>query len=369
MVRILHVVGTMDLGGAETFIMNLYRKIDREKVQFDFLCHNRIEAKYTDEILSMGGKMYMVEGISHVGFLKYEKSLYNFFKSHPEYQVVHSHQNDLNGLILKQAARAGVKVRVSHSHTEYHYKSFQRKALFAFFKYNVNRYTTDAFACSKPSGNMLYTGKLKKNFDVIYNGIDTNRFAYSAEKGQTIKDEFNLSNGPIIGHVGRFAPVKNHTFIIDIFNEFLKLYPNAKLVLVGTGDTLVQTKDKVKTLGIEKSILFLGLRTDVDSILSAINIFLFPSIHEGLPLSVVEAQCSGLKVITSDTISEDTVITDLITRMPLSCSAKQWAEKLDELYVNSKSVDRSIYANVVNNAGFGSKQIAKTLVDRYLKKL
>ena len=152
-------------------------------------------------------------------------------------------------------------------------------------------------------------------------------------------------------------------------NEFLKTHPNAKLLLVGTGDTLAQTKDKVKALGIENSVIFLGSRTDVDSILSAVDIFLFPSIHEGLPVSVVEAQCSGLQVITSDTISEDTVITNLITRLPLSCSAKQWAEKLDELYVNSKSVDRSIYANVVNNAGFGSKQIAKTLVDRYLKKL
>lgn len=369
MVRILHVVGTMDLGGAETFIMNLYRNIDRTKVQFDFLCHNRIEAEYTDEILSMGGKMYMVEGISHVGFFNYQKSLYDFFKSHPEYQVVHSHQNDLNGIILKQAALAGVKVRVSHSHTEYHYKSIQRKAMFAFFKWNVNRYATDAFACSKPSGNMLYTGKLKKTFDVIYNGIDTDKFAFNKQKRQIINSELNLGDGPIIGHVGRFAPVKNHTFIIDVFNEFLKKYPNAKLVLVGTGDTLAATKTKAKSLNIDNNVLFLGSRTDVDCVLSCVDIFFFPSIFEGLPVSVVEAQCSGLQVITSDTISEDTVITDLITRLPLSISAKEWAEKLEELYINSKSVDRSIYANVVNNAGFDAKKIAKSLVDRYLKKL
>lgn len=369
MIRILHVVGTMDLGGAETFIMNLYRNIDRTKYQFDFLCHNRIEAKYTDEILSMGGKMYMVEGISHVGFLKYQKDLYDFFKSHPEYQVVHSHQNDLNGIILKQAARAGVKVRVSHSHTEYHYKSFLRKAMFAFFKHNVNRYTTDAFACSKPSGKMLYTGKLQKNFDVIYNGIDTQKFAFNEEKRQIINGQLNLGDGPVIGHVGRFAPVKNHTFIIDVFNEFLKVYPNAKLVLVGTGDTLAKTKDKVKTLGIDDNVLFLGSRTDVDCVLSGMDIFLFPSIFEGLPVSVVEAQCSGLQVITSDTISEDTVITDLITRMSLNNSAKQWAEKFEELYNNSKSTDRHAYANVVNNAGFDAKHIAQALIERYLNKL
>lgn len=369
MIRILHVVGTMDLGGAETFIMNLYRTVDRNEIQFDFLCHNRIEAKYTDEILAMGGKMYMVEGISHVGFFKYQKDLYDFFKSHPEYQVVHSHQNDLNGIILKQAARAGVKMRISHSHTEYHYKTLQRKAMFTFFKWNVNRYTTDAFACSKPSGEMLYTGKLRQSFDVIYNGIDTNKFAFNQEKRRKINSELNLGDGPIVGHVGRFAPVKNHIFIIDVFNEFLKFYPNAKLVLVGTGDTLVQTKDKVKTLGIDNSVIFLGSRTDVDAILSAADIFLFPSLFEGLPVSVVEAQCSGLQVITSDTISEDTVITDLITHLPLSCSAKQWAEKLEELYSNSKSTNRHAYANIVNNAGFDAKHITQALIERYLNKL
>ena len=369
MIRILHVVGTMDLGGAETFIMNLYRNIDRTKYQFDFLCHNRIEAKYTDEILSMGGKMYMVEGISHVGFFKYQKNLYDFFKSHPEYQVVHSHQNDLNGIILKQAARAGVKMRVSHSHTEYHYKSFLRKAMFAFFKYNVNRYTTDAFACSKPSGKMLYTSKIRKNFEVIYNGIDTQKFAFNEEKRQAINNEFNLGDGPVIGHVGRFAPVKNHTFIIDVFNEFLKVYPNAKLILVGTGDTLAKTKDKVKTLGIDANVLFLGSRTDVDCVLSGVDIFLFPSIFEGLPVSVVEAQCSGLKVITSDTISEDTVITDLITRMSLNHSAKQWAEKIEKIYNDSRTNKRNEYPKVINEAGFDAKHIADKLVERYLEKL
>ena len=138
-IRILHVVGTMDLGGAETFIMNLYRTVNRNEVQFDFLCHNRIEAKYTEEILSMGGKMYMVEGISHVGLFNYQKNLYNFFKSHPEYTVVHSHQNDLNGIILKQAAKAGVKMRISHSHTEYHYKTALKKMMFAYFKHNLNK--------------------------------------------------------------------------------------------------------------------------------------------------------------------------------------------------------------------------------------
>lgn len=369
MIRILHVVGTMDLGGAETFIMNLYRNIDRTKYQFDFLCHNRINAEYTDEILSMGGKMYMVEGISHVGFFKYEKSLYDFFKSHPEYQVVHAHQNDLNGIILKQAAKAGVKMRISHSHTEYHYKSFLKKAMFAFFKHNVNRYATDAFACSKRAGEMLYIGNLLKNFQVVYNGIDAQKFSFNIERRNIIKSELNLGDGPVLSHVGRFAPVKNHTFIIDIFKEFLALYPNAKLLLIGEGALLSKIKEKVNTLNIADNVLFLGSRTDVNDILSATDVFVFPSINEGLPVSVVEAQCSGAQVITSDTISDDTVITDLITRMSLCDSAKLWAEKIKELYNNSKTVNRCIYASAIKDVGFDAKHISKSLIELYLKTL
>lgn len=369
MIRILHVVGTMDLGGAETFIMNLYRNINREDVQFDFLCHNRIEAKYTDEILSMGGKMYMVEGISHVGFFKYQKKLYEFFKAHPEYTVVHSHQNDLNGIILKQAAKAGVRMRISHSHTEYHYKNILKRAMFALFKYNVNKYTTHPYACSKPSGEMLYCGKHLKNFKVLYNGIDANKFAFNGNFRTEIREELNLGKGPVICHVGRFAPVKNHTFIIDVFNEFLKVHNDAKLMLIGEGSLLSQMKEKVKSLGMEESVLFLGSRTYVNKLLSAADIFLFPSIHEGLPVSVVEAQCSGLQVLTSNTISEDTVITDLITRLPLSDSSEEWSQKLCKLYDNAIKADRTKYPEEICKAGFDAKEIAESLVEGYLKNL
>lgn len=368
MIRILHVVGTMDLGGAETFIMNIYRNIDREKIQFDFLCHNRIEAKYTEEIKALGGRMYMVEGISHIGLFKYQRDLYDFFKNHPEYQIVHSHQNDLSGIILKQAAKAGVKVRITHSHTEYHYRKIKNKLIFKVFKYYVNKYTTNAFACSKPAGEMLYSGKLLKNFKVIHNGINIEKFAFNEENRIQIRKQLDLGDGPIICHVGRFAKVKNHSFILDVFNEFLKKYNNAKLLLIGEGELLTQMKEKVLTLGIENEVLFLGSRTDVDALMSASDIFIFPSIHEGLPVSVVEAQCSGLRVLTSDTISEDSVITDLLVRMPLSASAENWAQKLSELYskVYNKRYD---YFETVEKSGFSAKEIADSLVEYYMQNL
>lgn len=369
MIRILHVVGTMDLGGAETFIMNIYRNIDREKIQFDFLCHNRIEAKYTEEIKALGGRMYMVEGITHVGFLKYQHNLYNFFKTHPEYQIVHSHQNDLSGIILKQAAKAGVKVRITHSHTEYHYKKLENKLIFGIFKYYVNKYTTSAFACARPAGEMLYSGKLLKKFNVIYNGIDTEKFAFNEENRVRIRNQFDLGDGPVICHVGRFAKVKNHSFILDVFSEFLQIRNNAKLLLIGEGELLKQMKEKALSLGIENQVLFLGSRTDVNALMSASDIFLFPSIHEGLPVSVVEAQCSGLQVLTSDSISEDTVITDLMNKMSLLNSGEKWVQKLNELYDKSFKTDRKKYFDVVCKAGFDAKGIADWLVNVYLEKL
>ena len=368
MIRVVHIVGAMDLGGAETLIMNLYRNFNREEVQFDFLCHNRIEAKYTDEIKSLGGRLYMVEGISHVGLFNYQKNLYKFFKNHPEYQIVHSHQNDLSGIILKQAAKAGVKVRITHSHTEYHHKSLKKKAIFEIFKHYVNKHTTDAFACAKPAGEMLYTGKRLENFKVIHNGIDTEKFAFSSENRKRLREELNLGENPVICHVGRFAKVKNHGFIIDVFNEFLKVYSNAKLMLIGEGELLSEMKEKVKTLGIEDGVLFLGPRTDVNALMSVADIFLFPSIHEGLPVSVVEAQCSGLRILTSDTISKDTVITDLIERMSLSDSAQCWAYKLCNLCENP-SANRNHYSKKVAANGFSAKEIADSLVKYYIKSL
>ena len=366
MVRVLHIVGTMDMGGAETLIMNLYRTVDREKIQFDFLCHNRIEAKYTDEIKAMGGRMYMVPGISHVGLFRYQNNLYDFFRAHPEYKTVHAHQNDLNGLILKQAARAGIPNRISHSHTVYPYKSLLKKMMFQYFKWNVNRYTTVPLACSIPAGEQLYTGKRKKEFSVVYNGIDTEKFRFDAAIRQQVRKELSIGqNAPVVGHVGRFAPVKNHTFIIDVFYEFQKTNPEAVLMLIGEGELLEKIKAKTKTLGIEQKVLFLGARGDVNRLMCAMDMFLFPSINEGLPVSVVEAQGSGLQILSTDSISDDTAITDLFHRISLDLSAFQWAEHLNSLYQKSLKTDRQMYAKAVLDAGFDAKQVADNMLKKY----
>lgn len=366
MIRILHIVGTMDLGGAETFIMNLYRNIDRTKIQFDFLCHNRIEAKYTDEILSLGGKMYMVEGISHVGFFKYQKNLYEFFKSHPEYKVVHSHQNDLNGLILKQAKLAGVSHRYSHLHTVFASKSLIKILRYKIFRLFFKNNVTDAFACSIPSGKSFYRGNFLKNFKFISNGINSHDFLYKSEIRTDARNAFLAFDGPVIGHVGRFDAVKNHTFILDVFNEFLKFQPSATLVLIGEGELFDEIKNKALKLGIDKNIRFLGARHDVAFLMNGMDVFLFPSILEGLPVTLVEAQASGLSIVASDSISDDSVLTDLITRISLLESPKMWAQKINDVYLNSIERDRSLFSNIIKEKGFDISSVATSLSEKYL---
>ena len=366
MIRILQVVGTMDLGGIETFIMNIYRNIDRTELQFDFLCHNRIEAKYTEEIKRLGGKMYCVQGISHIGLINYERSLYSFFKSHTEYRVVHSHQNELNGIILMQAKRAGIKHRYSHSHTVYPGKRVAYKMRLLASKILINMYCTRAFACSTPAGKQLYIGKLRESFKVIPNGINTEKFRFDANDRQFIRKQLNLTDEPVIGHVGRFSKVKNHTFMLDCFRDFKNLFSDAKLILIGSGELENSIKEKADSLGIKDSIYFEGSRTDVNKYLSAMDLFLFPSINEGLPVSVVEAQANGLRILTSDSISYDTVLTDLIVRKSLQSTPREWAFKLTSMYHDKYSTNRNAYAQIVADKGFDAKCIANKLCEIYI---
>lgn len=366
MIRVLQVVGTMDMGGIETFIMNIYRLIDRKEIQFDFLCHNRIEAKYTDEIKALGGRMYCVRGISHVGLFKYEESLYTFFKEHEEYRVIHAHQNDLNGIILKQAKRAGIKHRYSHSHTAYSGSNIIEKLRIAVFRGMVKKYCTHAFACSKQAGERLYGGKFSKGYEIIANGIDTNKFQYNSDYRATVREQLGIKDEPVIGHVGSFLEVKNHRFILECFKEFLKVYPSAKLLLVGTGKLEDTIKLKADEMGIKKSIRFTGAVTDVHKYLSAMDLFLFPSIYEGLPVAIVEAQASGLRILISDSISPDCVLTDLVTRKALISPVAEWVSELVSKYLAIERDDRSVYSQIVCDKGFDVRSVVKELSQLYV---
>ena len=367
MIRVLHVVGTMDLGGAETFIMNVYRNIDRTKIQFDFLCHNRIEAKYTEEILSMGGLMYCIPGISHVGPIRYQNNLYKFFASHPEYKVVHSHQNELSGMILKQAKKAGVPNRFAHSHIAFVTMSIMQKTEWKFFQLYFKGNVTKAFACSDMAREALYKGELLNQCEVIHNAIDTEKMRYNDSYRMKVRNELSISDGIIIGHIGRFAHQKNHKFVLEIFENVLRKKQDSHLVLIGEGYLKYDMFNYAKELGISDNVHFLGSRRDISDCLCAMDLFLFPSLYEGLGIVAIEAQAAGLPVLASTTVPDEAMITDLIRREPLSKSAEEWADIALEMYSMAKYIDRQIYSDKVRTAGYDIKVIVDRLEELYLK--
>ncbi len=366
-IRVIHVVSTMDFGGAETLIMNIYRNIDREKLQFDFLCHNRTEAMFSEEIYQLGGRMFSVAGPSHSGLFGYMKQLFVFFKTHPEYNTVPSHQNYLSGLILWMAKLAGIKNRYSHSHVSYSSVPLKRRIEFALFKIAFFGATTRRFACAEAAKESIYYSWLSKNVIILPNAIEVSKFAFDPEARKAKRMELGFSeNDILIGHVGRFSPPKNHEFLIKIFSDIAVLDKSTKLVLVGEGGLRLHIQEEAEKLGLIDRVLFLGVRSDVDKLLQCFDLLLFPSRWEGLSVACVEAQAAGLPVLTSDTVSREVALTDLVHFMPLDRPVQEWAEKALELVATGSGTDRKQYAAQVAEKGFDIHKMAEFMQDIYL---
>lgn len=359
-VRVLQVVGNMSYGGLETLIMNLYRKVDRSKIQFDFLAYTKQKGLYDDEILEMGGRVYHLSFRDDKDLLKYIRDLRRFFADHPEYKVVHGHLAAIGSVYLNEAQKAGIPCRISHSHIA----SFSKTPR-GFIKHLMNRrfgkYATHNFACSKAAGRYMYGNK---EYMIINNGIDCCKFAFDNLERNRIRTEMNLGNKLVFIHVGRFFDQKNHTFLIDIFSEIKKIRNDSVLLLIGVGPLQERIREKCNLLGIEHEVKFLGSRTDVPSLLSASDVFLFPSLYEGLPLTVVEAQASGLPIVCSNQITEEVVMTESCYRISLNLGAKQWAKKAIE--ISDNSIDRKKKYKIVLKCGYDSKDVISNLQDFYL---
>ena len=295
MIRVLQIVTYMGRGGLETMLMNYYRYIDRSKIQFDFLVHRDFEADYDSEIQELGGKIYRISRLIPWSN-SYRMKLKQFFCEHPEYKIVHVHQDCLSTVALQCAKECGVPVRIAHSHSSSAVKNLKYLIKWHYMK-QIPQYATNLFACGKQAGNWMFTGSV---YEIIPNAIDTERYQYSTDIAEQVRAELGLSNQFIIGHVGNFTPAKNHSFLLEVFQEVLKLEPKARLLLVGGGDGLNSVRDKVRAIGIQKQVIFTGVRTDVNRLMQAMDVFVFPSLYEGLPVTMVEAQASGLPSEISD---------------------------------------------------------------------
>jgi glycosyltransferase involved in cell wall biosynthesis len=360
--RVLHVVVNMNRGGAETLLMNIYRNIDRSKIQFDFLTCK--EGVFDKEIMQLGGNVYRIPYITDVGHFKYRKTLEDFFNSNLNYKIVHSHLDKMSGLVLQAAKKVRVPVRISHSHNTSSEGSMAAKLYKWYIGQLINQNATNYYACSQVAGEWLFKERAA-SASILKNGIDLDQFKYSPQTRREIREELHLlENNIVFGHVGRFAHQKNHEFLIDVFAEFCKSDKDSVLLLVGDGPLREKVKKKVFDLKINNKVKFLGVRSDITRILQALDLFIFPSLHEGLPVSLIEAQGAGLPCFISDQISKEVDMgMELVKFLPLD-NKNLWIEIIKKkLSIRDR---RELNLEPLIQRGYNIKDTASQLEKFYL---
>lgn len=352
-IRILNIVPNMRAAGIETFIMNVYRNIDRSKVQFDFIVHNKDRNFYDDEIEKLGGKIYRLSFKDDKNILKYIKNLNDFFKIHKEYKIVHGHMQSMMPLYLYMAKKNGVPIRIAHSHNGSFEKTIKGFILHMFSRFS-KFFSTNNWACSNVAGKYLF-GKTK--FMTIYNGIDTEKFKYSEKIRAQKRKELNILDENIILHVGRFEKQKNHRFLIDWFEQYIKQDNNAILLLVGEGTLLENLKAYVKKKKLNKKIKFLGIRNDIHELMQAADIFALPSLYEGLPVVGIEAQYSNLMCMFSNKITTELKFIENVEFLPIKHEDfRKWTKAAFKKYnrnnvkfIDEKKFDIKYICNIITN--------------------
>ncbi|MBR2282462.1 MAG: glycosyltransferase [Spirochaetales bacterium] len=352
----------MNLGGAETLVMNIYRNIDRSKVQFDFLLHSPERSAYEDEIEALGGRIHRIPRFLGYNRIPYDKALGGFLKAHPEYTIIHDHLMDSASETFRVAKRLG-RTTIAHSHIADVPKSLG-EFIRGFFRKDLWRRSDYRFACSEAAGLWLYRGKA--DFTVLRNGIETDRYRFDQATRARVRQAFNAAGATrLYGTIGRLEPQKNQSRLLDIFKAVLDRAPDSILVLIGTGSLEAELKGKAKTLGIDRKVIFTGPRRDVNDILMGLDAFILPSLYEGLGIVLVEAQASGLPCIYTDTIPQDVdLVPALLNRTSLEESDGAWAERI--INARSEATERDICFREVAEKGYDIRATAAQLQDFYL---
>ncbi|WP_444659805.1 glycosyltransferase family 1 protein [Caproiciproducens sp. R2] len=365
--RILQVFSAMNAGGAETFIMNIYRHIDRSKIQFDFIVQTHDKCFYDDEIYDLGGKIYYIPKLTSNNYFTYRKAWNTFFKRHKgEYHIIHGHAQGTAAIYLS-IARKHELITFIHSHNT----SSAGNKIIAFakdiFQYPIRWIADEKFACSEDAAIWLYGKKQVKNrnINIIQNAIDIEKFSFSQFKREVKRKELQLQNKFVVGHIGRFNPQKNHLFLLDIFKAIHDRNRNAILLLIGDGELRPQIEKKIIQLGLEDSVILTGVRMDTAELYQAMDVFVFPSLFEGLGIVSIEAQAAGLRCIVSDVIPHEALITDLIEPMSLQASPLEWAKKILKY---SNGYERKDTLEQIREAGYDIKEQAKWLEKFYIKR-
>lgn len=367
MIRVLHVLGKMNMAGIETFIMNIYRNIDRNKCQFDFLIHSNTPGDYDDEIKALGGYIFYITPRGK-SLRQNKKDLDNFFRSNPQYQIVHQHVSSLSYIKpLQMAKKNGVKIRIIHAHST-RAENKMHHILHRINSMSIHKIATHYFTCSDIAGKWLY-GKSQVPMNKVMhinNAIDISKFVFNNNIRQKVRQEYQLTNKFVIGHVGRFDLAKNHDFIVDIFHEVHKKNKSSILMLVGKGNLRNMMMQKVEGLGLSNSVRFVEGSKEVYSLMQAMDIFLFPSIFEGLGIVLVEAQAAGLKCIVSNNVPTKIKMTQNIEFIALEEGEKFWA---DQVLKYDNDYTRENMTQHIKDAGYDIYQECRNLQDFYLNQL
>lgn len=330
-VRVLHVLGNTNLGGAESRIMDLYRHIDRDRVQFDFLVHAREAGYFDEEISRLGGHIYRVPRFRIYNYRSYVSEMKNFFCQHHEFRAVQGHMTSTAAIYLPIAKRAGIPITIAHARSAGVDKGI-KGTVTRYMRRNLPEKTDYMFTCSELAGVSVFGRKAVEEGKTVFmpNAIDCSKFGYHVEIRTRIRKELGLSDQYVVGHVGRFHYAKNHEYLLQVFaalcgKERMEGRKDYILLLLGDGDGMAKARQLAEELGIKEKVYFEGNKGNIWDYYQAMDYFIYPSRYEGLPGTVLEAQASGLRCLMSDSICQEVMVTDLVKAMSIQEDAAKWA--------------------------------------------
>ena len=367
-IRVLQVIGSMNRGGAENMIMNLYRGIDKTKVQFDFLVHTTKEGLFDEEIRKLGGRIFSISRFKGINAFSYYNECTKFFKEHPEHKVVHGHIGSCASLYL-EAAKRNRKYTIAHSHSALTSINNLHDLFYRIFSYPTRFIADQLFGCSTEAGIARFGKKTvkKEKYSNFCNAIELKKYIYNEPLRRVVRDNFHFTdNNIVIAHVGRLTQAKNPEMILSVFQEIVEANENAICLWVGTGPIEEKYKNRIVSLGLSNRIIMTGVRSDIPDILQAADCFLFPSLWEGLPVSVIEAQASGLPCVISDTITREVEVSELVEWHGLTESPKVWADRCLQLAMSNREARKSPEQSIIAN-GYDIDTTSKWLADFYIQ--
>ena len=359
MIRILQSVSNMDRGGIETMLMNFYRNVDRNEVQFDFLANKPKPGDYDEEIRSLGGRIFITPGYKNYG--KYVAYMTDLFREHPEYKIIHTHNGSLMLYALNAARKNDIPIRIAHAHATavpVGLKNQIKKLMRPWIKYAA----TDYWGCSDAAGRFYFDQRWEQNHQLIHNAINVENFTFNEQIRASIRRGYGLGDKFIVGHVGRLMPQKNQQKLLDVFAAVHKMNTNDHLVIIGTGELEEKLKKQTTALGMENNVTFTGVLSHVNEWYSAFDVFAMTSLYEGLPVVAIEAQAADLPCVLCSTITPEVKITGNVSFAGLDDSAEVWAK----LILDQTPAARGSRAAELEHSGYDIKSEAKKMQNLYL---